>query len=119
LVIKQGDLFWLNLGEPKGSGPGFRHPYVVVQSDLFNVSKIQTVVVCELTSNLKMAEAPGNVLLRKGEGNLKKESVVNVSQLYTVDKSVLVEKIGALTRDRMTKIFAGLRLLLEPRDVSS
>jgi mRNA interferase MazF len=117
LVIKQGDLFWLDLGEPKGSGPGFRHPYVVVQSDLFNVSRIQTIVVCALTSNLKRAEAPGNVLLHKGEGNLKKESVVNVSQLYTVDRSALAEKIGALTKARAAEIFAGLRLLLEPRDV--
>jgi mRNA interferase MazF len=116
-MIRQGDLFWLNLGEPSGSGPGFRHPYVVVQSDLFNVSKIRTVVVCELTSNLQRAEAPGNVLLRKGEGGLERASVANVSQLYTVDKSDLAEKIGALSKSRVAEIFAGLRLLLEPRDV--
>jgi mRNA interferase MazF len=117
LNVKQGDLFWLDLGSPKGSAPGFRHPFVVVQSDLFNASRIQTVVACALTSNLQRAEAPGNVLLRKGEGNLKKASVVNVSQLYTVDKSALAEKIGALTEARVAEIFAGLRLLLEPRDV--
>jgi len=117
LIIKQGDLFWLDLGDPKGSGPGFRHPYVVVQSDLFNASRIQTVVVCALTSNLKRAEAPGNVLLHKGEGSLKKASVVNISQLYTVDRAALAKKIGALTKARMAEIFAGLRLLLEPRDV--
>ncbi len=117
MIVKQGDLFWLDLGEPKGSGPGFRHPYVVVQSDLFNVSRIQTVVVCALTSNLQRAEAPGNVLLHKGEGNLKKASVVNVSQLYTVDRGALAEKIGALTKARIAEIYAGLRLLLEPRDV--
>jgi mRNA interferase MazF len=117
LVIKQGDLFWLDLGEPKGSGPGFRHPFVVVQSDLFNISRIQTIVVCEITSNLQRAEAPGNVLLHKGEGNLKKASVANVSQLYTVDRSALAEKIGALTKARVAEIYAGLRLLLEPRDV--
>ena len=117
MSVKQGDLFWLDLGEPKGSGPGFRHPFVVVQSDLFNVSRIQTVVVCALTSNLQRAEAPGNVLLHKGEGNLKKASVVNVSQLYTVDRSALAEKIGDLTKARTAEIFAGLRLLLEPRDV--
>lgn len=117
MTIRQGDLFWLDLGEPGGSGPGFRHPYVVVQSDLFNVSKIRTVVVCELTSNLQRAEAPGNVLLRKGEGNLERESVINISQVYTVDKSVLIEKIGALSQDRIAEISVGLKLLLEPRDV--
>jgi len=117
LTIRQGDLFWLDLGEPGGSGPGFRHPYVVVQSDLFNVSKIRTVVVCELTSNLQRAEAPGNVLLRKGEGNLERESVINISQVYTVDKSVLIEQIGALSQDRIAEISVGLKLLLEPRDV--
>jgi mRNA interferase MazF len=117
LTIRQGDVYWLDLGEPAGSGPGFRHPYVVVQSDLFNVSRIQTVVVCELTSNLQRAEAPGNVLLRKGEGGLERASAVNVSQLYTVDKTDLVERIGALSQDRIAEISAGLRLLLEPRDV--
>jgi len=117
LTIRQGDLFWLDLGEPEGSGPGFRHPYVVVQSDLFNASAIQTVAVCELTSNLKRAEAPGNVLLRKGEANLKKDSVVNISQLYTVDRSALAAKIGSLSKSRVAEIFSGLRLLLEPRDV--
>ena len=116
-MIRQGDLFWLDLGEPIGSGPGFLHPYIVVQSDVFNVSKIQTVVVCELTSNLRRSEAPGNVLLRKGEGNLEKESVVNVSRIYTVDKSVLANKFGALSKGRIAEIFAGLKLLLEPRDV--
>ncbi len=105
MIVKQGDLFWLDLGEPKSSGPGFRHPFVVVQSDLFNISRIQTVVVCELTSNLKRAEAPGNVLLHKGEGNLKKASVANVSQLYTVDKSALAEKIGALNKARVAGNF--------------
>ncbi len=110
-------MYWLDLGEPAGSGPGFRHPYVVVQSDLFNVSRIQTVVVCEITSNLQRAEAPGNVLLRKGEGGLDRVSVVNISQIYTVDKSDMVEKIGSLPERRIAEIYAGLRLLLEPRDV--
>ncbi len=110
-------MYWLDLGEPGGSGPGFRHPYLVVQSDLFNVSRIQTVVVCELTSNLQRAEAPGNVLLRKDEGGLVRASVVNVSQLYTVDKTDLIERIGALSQDRIGEISAGLKLLLEPRDV--
>lgn len=117
MTIRQGGLFWIDLGEPGGSGPGFRHPYVVVQSDPFNISKIRTVVVCELTSNLQRAEAPGNVLLRTGEGNLERASVVNVSQIYTVDKTDLVEKIGELSQDRIAEISAGLKLLLEPRAV--
>ena len=116
-MIRQGDLYWIDLGEPAGSGPGFRHPYVVVQSDPFNVSLIRTVVVCELTSNLQRADAPGNVLLRKGEGNMERASVVNVSQCYTVDKADLIEKIGDLSKGRIAEIFAGLRLPLEPRDV--
>lgn len=117
MVIKQGDLFWLDLGEPKGSGPGYLHPYVVIQNDAFNSSKIQTVVVCELTSNLRRAAAPGNVLLRKGEANLKKTSVVNVSQIYTVDKSILVDRIGTLAGDWVAEIFEGLKLLFEPREL--
>lgn len=110
-------MYWLDLGEPAGSGPGFRHPYVVVQSDPFNISKIRTVVVCELASNLQRAEAPGNVFLRKGEGGLDRASVVNVSQIYTVDKSALIEKIGTLSQERIMEISMGLKLLLEPRDV--
>jgi mRNA interferase MazF len=117
LTIRQGEVYWLDLGEPAGSGPGYRHPYLVVQSDLFNVSRIRTVVVCELTSNLQRAEAPGNILLRRGEGGLERASVVNVSQLYTVDKTDLVERIGALSQDRVAEIFTGLTLLLEPRQV--
>ena len=117
MTIRQGDMYWLDLGEPAGSGPGFRHPYVVVQSDLFNVSRIRTVVVCELTSNLQRAEAPGNVLLRKGEGGLVRASVVNISQVYTVDNSALIEKIGELSQDRISEISVGLKLLLDPREV--
>lgn len=117
MTVRQGDVFWLDLGEPQGSGPGFRHPYVVVQNDPFNVSRLGTVVVCELTSNLQRAAAPGNVLLKKGEGNLDRESVVNVSQLYTVDRSALAKKIGALSPGRAAEIFAGLKLLLEPREI--
>ena len=94
MVINQGDVFWIDLGEPSGSAPGYRHPHVIIQNNLFNRSRINTVVVCALTSNLKRAEAPGNVLLAKGESNLPKRSVVNVSQIFTVDKSDLVEKIG-------------------------
>jgi len=117
MVINQGDVFWVDLGEPSGSEPGYRHPHVVVQNDLFNHSRINTVLVCVITSNLKRAQAPGNVLLEKGEANLPKQSVVNVSQIFTVDKRDLVEKIGTLSRQRARQILDGIRLLTEPRDV--
>ena len=116
-MIRQGDVFWVDLGAASGSGPGLRHPYVVVQNDVFNASRIETVVVCSLTSKLKRAQAPGNVLLEEGEANLPKPSVVNVSQLYTLDKSELVEKIGSLERQRVQEILGGIYLLLEPREV--
>ncbi len=116
MTIRQGDIYWIELGEPKGSEPGYRHPHVVVQNDLFNKSRINTVVVCALTSNLKRAMVPGNVSLKKGEANLTRESVVNVSQIVTVDKKNLVEKIGTLTAGRVKQIVSGLKLLIEPRD---
>lgn len=115
MVINQGDVFWVKLGIPSGSSPGFRHPYVVVQNNAFNKSKINTVVVCALTSNLKRAEAPGNVLLERGEANLKKKSVVNISQIYTVDKKDLSEKIGSVSPKRTEQIINGVKFLLEPR----
>ena len=117
MTIRQGDVYWVDLGEPKGSEPGYRHPHVVVQNDLFNRSKISTVVVCALTSNAKRAAVPGNVLLEKGEANLKKASVVNVSQVVTVDRADLAEKIGSLAPARVRQIVAGLKLLLEPREL--
>ena len=117
MVIRQGDIFWVDLGTPSGSAPGYRHPHVVVQNNLFNQSRINTVVVCALTSNLKRAGAPGNVLLAKGEANLKKASVVNISQLVTVDKSDLTEKIGTLSPSRVEQITDGIKLLIEPRQI--
>lgn len=116
VVIRQGDVFWLDLGVPRGSAPGYRRPHVVVQNDVFNQSRISTVVVCGLTSNIKRAEAPGNVHLRKGEANLPKDSVVNVTQLVTVDKGELVEKIGSLSPARVRQVVDGVNLLVEPRN---
>jgi mRNA interferase MazF len=111
MVIQQGDIYWVDLDEPIGSSPGFRHPHVVIQNNDFNRSKIRTVVVCALTSNLKRASAPGNVLLEPGEANLPKQSVVNISQVFTVGKSQLVEKIGSLSSRRIRQILDGLQLL--------
>lgn len=116
-MISQGDIYWVQLDEPAGSEPGYRHPHVVVQNNLFNRSRINTVVLCALTSNLQRAAAPGNVLLKKGEGKLPKSSVVNISQVVTVDRTDLVEKIGTLSPKRVAEIIAGLTLLLEPRDI--
>ena len=104
MVIQQGDIFWIELDEPSGSEPGYRHPHVVIQNNVFNRSRINTVVVCALTSNLRRATAPGNVLLAPGEANLPRQSVVNVSQIFTVDKSQLSDKIGALSARRVRDI---------------
>jgi mRNA interferase MazF len=115
--IRQGDVFWLDMGTPAGSAPGFRRPHVVVQNDVFNVSRIQTAVLCAVTSNLERAKAPGNLLLRKGEANLPRPSVVNVSQVVTVDKSMLCDKIGTLTANRVREVIRGLHLLFDPREL--
>ncbi len=116
MVINQGDVYWVELGEPTGSEPGYRHPHVVIQNNLFNRSQIRTVVALALTSNLRRAEAPGNVLLQKGEANLPKQSVVNVSQIFTVDKSQLDEYIGTLSHKRVREILNGIKLVIEPRE---
>ncbi|NJN98975.1 MAG: type II toxin-antitoxin system PemK/MazF family toxin [Anaerolineales bacterium] len=117
MVINQGDVFWIELGEPVGSAPGYIHPHVVIQNNLFNRSRLNTVVVCALTSNLKRAVAPGNVLLEPGEANLSKQSVVVVSQLFTVDKTLLNDYIGTLSNKRIRQILEGIKLLMEPREV--
>jgi mRNA interferase MazF len=117
VVIRQGEVYWVDLGRPSGSGPGFRHPHVVIQNDLFNRSAIGTVIVCALTSNLARAASPGNVPLGNGEANLPRRSVVNVSQVFTVDKAALVKRIGNVSAERLGQILDGVRLLTEPRDV--
>ena len=117
MVVKQGEVYWIDMEEPSGSGPRYMHPHVVVQNNLFNKSRINTVVVCTLTSNLRRAEIPGNVLLEEGEANLPKPSVVNVSQIFTTDKHDLLECIGALSPARIRQILDGIGLVLLPRDV--
>ena len=117
MVINQGDVFWVDMDEPSGSRPGYVRPFVIIQNNVFNSSRINTVVICALTSNLRRAQAPGNVLLNEGEANLPKRSVVNISQLFTVDKQDLAEKIGTLSSSRVRQILAGIQLLLEPRQL--
>lgn len=117
MVVKQGGIYWVDLGEPSGSEPGYRHPHIVIQNNIFNSSNINTVVVCSLTTNLSRAKVPGNVSLSKGEVNLPKKSVVNISQIYTVNKSDLIEKIGQVSEKRTNEILEGLNLLTEPREL--
>ena len=107
--IQRGDVFWLESDETRGSIPGVAHPHVVIQDDVFNRSRIHTVVVCALTSNLKRAHEPGNVLLDPGEADLEKQSVVVVSQVSSVDKARLGARIGSLSEARVEQILAGLR----------
>jgi len=116
VVINQGDIYWVDLGEPSGSEPGFTHPNVVIQNNMFNQSNINTVIVCGLTTNLKRAAIPGNLLLEPGEASLPKQSVVIVSQVFTVDKSQLRDHIGTLSKRRVRQILDGLRLITEPRE---
>ena len=116
MVINQGDIYWIDLEEPRESEPGYRHPHLVVQNNVFNRSQIRTVLVCPLTSNLKRASAPGNVVLDKKEANLPKQSVVNVSQVFTVDKSQLGEYIGTLSSRRVRQVLEGIKLVIEPRE---
>lgn len=117
MVIKQGEIYWVDLSDLRGSEPGFHHPHIVIQNNLFNTSQLNTVVVCSLTSNLRRGRAPGNVLLNKGEANLPKKSVVNISQVFTVNKSDLTEKIGQVSEKRILEILEGIKLLTEPRNV--
>ena len=109
--IRQGEVYWIDFGPPAGSAPAERHPCVVVQSDIFNQSRIRTTVVCLITSNLSRAKAPGNVELRRGDANLPKASVVNVSQVLTVDKTELAERLGQLPGATLDAIRSGLELL--------
>lgn len=117
MVIHQGDLYWVDVGKPAGSSPGYKHPHVFIQNNVFNQSRINTVMICVLTSNLKQANAPGNVLLNAKEAHLPKRSVVVVSQVFTVDKLQLGELIGRLSVHRVRQILDGIKLLTEPRDV--
>jgi mRNA interferase MazF len=117
MVIRQGDIFWVALAEPRGSEPGYRHPYVIIQNDVFNASRINTTIGMALSSNVARAGVPGNVLLRKGEANLSKASVAVATQVITIDKADLKEKIGRLSAARVKELLAGLRLGTEPREI--
>jgi mRNA interferase MazF len=108
----RGEIWWATLPSPTASEPGYRRPLLIIQSDDFNRSRINTVIAVVITSNLRLAEAPGNVLLSKKDTNLSKKSVANVSQLITVDKSFLNEKVRNLSSHKLREIEAGVRFVL-------
>jgi len=112
MVISQGDVCWASLDDPVGSAPGFRRPVAIVQGDSFNASRIATTVVVPLTSNLRLAAAPGNVALAAGRTGLPKDSVANVSQIVSIDRSLLSDRVGQLTRSDLRLILAGIDLVL-------
>lgn len=112
MVIAQGDVWWAELPKPKGSAPGFRRPVVVVQGDAINRSRIATAVCVPLTSNMKWAAAPGNVELPAKTTNLPKDSVANMSQIVTLDKSDLTERVSRLPRAKLELILSGIDVIL-------
>jgi mRNA interferase MazF len=112
VVITQGEIWWADVPDPAGSGPGFRRPVVVVQGDPFNRSRIAAVLCVPLTSNLKWAGAPGNVLLETRMTGLPKDSIANVSQVVALDKSLLTERAGKLSRAKTDLVLGGIDVVL-------
>lgn len=111
--MRRGDIYWADLGTPTGSAPAKRRPVLIVQADSFNTSRIGTVIGAIVTTNQQLAAAPGNVALSKRASKLPKDSVVNVSQIVTLDKTMLEERVSSLAAETMTEVAAGLRLVLE------
>jgi mRNA interferase MazF len=113
MVVERGDVWWADLGEPDGSEPGFRRPLLIVQADAFNRSRLRTTLSLVLTSNLRLLDAPGNVLLPAKASGLPKDSVANVSQIVTIDRGFLTERAGHIGGLLLRDIDAGLRLVLD------
>ena len=111
-MIRRGQVWWADLGEPAGSEPGYRHPVLVIQRDEVNASRINTVVVCALTSNAALAKAPGNTLLPKRQTGLRRDSVANASQVVTINKADLEQRLGMLPKLLMDRVDSGLRWFL-------
>ncbi|HEY3042487.1 MAG TPA: type II toxin-antitoxin system PemK/MazF family toxin [Vicinamibacterales bacterium] len=112
MVIERGDIWWADLREPAGSEPGFPRPVLIVQTDAFNRSRLQTVIAVVLTSNIRLVDAPGNVLMPARATGLSKDSVANVSQVITIDRDFLTEKAGRLRGQLLKDVENGLRLVL-------
>ncbi len=113
MVIKRGDLWWAELPEPTGSSPGYKRPILIIQSNDFNKSKINTTIAVIVTSNLRLSTAPGNILLSTKKSKLPKKSVINVSQIITVDKAFLSDKIHSLSDKIMSQVDEGVKLVLK------
>jgi mRNA interferase MazF len=113
VVVGRGDIWWADLGEPRGSEPGYRRPVLVVQNDAFNASRIRTIVVVGLTTNLQRLDAPGNVLIPSKISGLSRDSVANVSQIMTLDRDEMAERIGRVSADVLKAVERGLRLVLD------
>lgn len=109
----KGEIWWATLPTPRASEPGYKRPVLILQSDAFNRSNINTVICAVITSNIRLARAPGNVILSKKNSNLPKKSVVNVSQIVTLDKSYFTECVGAISKNLMGKVENGIKLVLE------
>ena len=112
VTVSQGEVWWADLGEPRGSKPGFRRPVLVIQGDALNRSRIATAICVALTSNVKWASAPGNVLLSESATGLPKESVANVSQIVTLDKSELTVRVGKLPKAKLELVLSGVDVVL-------
>lgn len=112
MVIERGEIWWANLGEPRGSSSGFHRPILVVQSDFFNRTQINTLIAAIITTNLRLANMPGNISLSRKASGLDKESVVNISQLFTLDRVDLLEYVGNISARKMEQVEKGLRLVL-------
>ncbi len=112
MVIERGQIWWADLPEPRGSSPGYEHPIVIIQSDSFNQTKLNTVIGVVITSNLDLAEMPGNVLIKKENSELPKDSVINITQIVTIDKSELLKYVGTVSERKIEQIENGLRLVL-------
>jgi mRNA interferase MazF len=110
--MRRGEIWWASLGEPHGSAPGFRRPVLVVQSNDFNESAIRTSICAAITSNMRLADAPGNVRVTRRVSGLPHDSVINVSQLITLDKQILTENVGRLPAQSMRDVEAGIKLVL-------
>lgn len=108
----RGEIWWANLPDPIGSEPGYRRPVLVIQDDTFNQSNINTLIIAVITSNLRLANAPGNIFLASQESGLPRDSVINVSQILTIDKSLLTERVGSLSSNLQADVDEGLRLVL-------
>ena len=110
--MQRGEIWWADLPDPFGSSPGYRRPVLVVQDDEFNQSLINTVIVAAITGNIRISKAKGNVLITSNQSGLSKDSVINVSQLLTIDKSVLIEYVSTLSESKIEQVAQGLRLVL-------